>query len=287
MKCLITGVSGQLGYDVLKELTKRKITDIYAPNHNMMDITDEKQVMEVFDFIKPDVVFHCAAWTNVDLAEEKKIECRNVNYNGTVNITEACRKHNSKLIYISTDYVFDGKKDGIYDVNDITNPQNNYGKSKLDGENYVRTYNKHFIVRTSWVFGQNGKNFVKTMLNLSLNRNELSVVCDQVGSPTYTVDLARLLVDMSLTDRYGVYHGTNNGYCSWAEFADYIFKSNGKNVKVNYVTTDEYLKMLNKNQAYRPLNSKLNKNSLTDNGFETLPDWRCAIDRFNKKLILK
>lgn len=277
---LVTGVSGQLGYDVVRELNKRGIYDILTLTSSDLDITDRRLVKKVIDEYAPEVIFHCAAYTNVDKAEEDKETCFKVNVEGTKNIVDAARDVDAKLIYISTDYVFDGRKDGLYETTDEVNPKNVYGTSKVVSEKIALNYEKSFIVRTSWVFGINGKNFVKTMLKLAENNSELNVVCDQIGSPTYTVDLAKLLVDMSQTDRYGIYHANNGGYVSWAEFADYIFKSNNLNVKVNYVTTEEY----GVSKAYRPKNSCLSKQSLFDNGFKLLPDWHNAIDRYNLEL---
>ena len=277
---LITGVKGQLGYDLIRELNKRGIYDILALDYEDLDITDRRIVMKTIKEYAPEVVFHCAAWTNVDGAEDEKEKCMKVNVDGTKNILDACRLVNAKMIYISSDYVFDGKKEGLYETTDEVNPQSVYGKSKVDSENIVKEYDKSFIVRTSWVFGINGKNFVKTMLKLSENHDELNVVCDQVGSPTYTVDLAKLLVDMSNTEKYGLYHANNSEYCSWAEFAEYIMKSNDKKTKINYVTTEEY----GISKAVRPKNSKLSKQCLVDNGFEELPSWKDAVDRYNIEL---
>lgn len=276
---LVTGVSGQLGYDIVRELNNRGIYDILALTREEMDITDKRIVDKIIKEYNPEVVFHCAAWTNVDGAEENKEMCYKINVDGTKNIVDACRNINAKLVYISTDYVFDGKKDGLYETTDPTNPQNTYGMSKAESEKIVTNYYKSFIVRTSWVFGINGKNFVKTMLKLSETKSELQVVGDQFGSPTYTVDLAKLLVDMSVTEKYGIYHANNAGYCSWAEFADYIMKANNKDVTVHAITTSEY-----PTKATRPLNSRLSKESLRINGFEELPAWQDAVNRYSKEL---
>lgn len=275
MKLLVTGYTGQLGYDVANELQKRGFNDIMAVGSTDLDITKKEDVIEKIVSFKPDVIFHNAAYTNVDGAEDNYDVCYNVNVLGTENIVEAAKKVGAKVVYISTDYVFDGTKDGLYEVDDVANPQNVYGKTKYLGELIVKRYDKHFIIRISWVFGLNGKNFIKTMLRLSEAKTELNVVCDQVGSPTYTVDLAKLLVDISLTEKYGTYHATNEGYCSWAEFAKYIFEINQKDVKVNEVTTTEYV-----TKAIRPLNSRLSKQSLTENGFELLPSWKDATKRY-------
>ncbi len=276
---LITGCKGQLGYDLIRELNKRGIYDILNLDIEDLNITDKEAVDKVFNDYKPDCVFHCAAWTNVDGAEDNYEACYNVNVVGTKNISEASLKTNSKLIYISTDYVFDGTKKGTYDVYDKTNPQSVYGKTKYLGEQEAKKNPKSFIVRTSWVFGINGKNFVKTMLNLAETKKEINVVSDQYGSPTYTVDLAKLLVDMMDTDKYGVYHANNEGYCNWAEFADYIFKANNKDVKVNYILTKDY-----PTKAIRPLNSKLNKVCLDDDDFDRLPTWQDAVNRYSEEL---
>lgn len=278
-KYLITGCKGQLGFDIVRELNSRGIYDILALDVDDMDITDSRIVNKIFEEYKPEHVFHCAAWTNVDGAEDNEELCTKVNVDGTKNIVEASRRIGAKLTYISTDYVFDGTKEGLYEVDDIPNPISVYGKTKFEGEEAVRNYDKHFIVRISWVFGINGKNFIKTMLKLSETKEELGVVCDQYGSPTYTVDLAKLLVDMQETEKYGTYHANNYGFCNWAEFARYIFESNNKNVKVNDLTTDEY-----PTKAQRPLNSKLSKQSLIDNGFALLPSWQSAVDRYNIEL---
>jgi len=276
---LVTGCKGQLGYEIVKELNNRGIYDVLALDVDDMDITDPRVVNKIFEEYKPEHVFHCAAWTNVDGAEENEEICYKVNVEGTKNIVEASRRINAKLTYISTDYVFDGTKEGFYEVNDAPNPTSIYGKTKLLGEKLVEQYEKHFIVRISWVFGINGKNFVRTMLKLAETKEEVGVVCDQIGSPTYTVDLAKLLVDMQETEKYGTYHANNDGFCSWAEFAEYIFKSNDKNIRVNKIPTSEYI-----TKATRPLNSKLSKQSLIDNGFDLLPSWQSAVDRYNIEL---
>ncbi len=281
MRVLVTGSGGQLGYDVIKELEKRGYNDIYSPKKEDLDLTDKKAVDEYFSKVKPKAVIHCAAYTAVDNAEEDEENAIKVNVDATSYIAENCKKYDSRLIYISTDYVFDGEKplDKVYEVDDRTNPKSVYGKTKLQGEKRALYNPNTFVVRTSWVFGINGKNFVKTMLKLAENRNEINVVSDQWGSPTYTVDLARLLVDMIETNKYGIYHANNEGYCNWAEFAEEIFDSNDINMKVNHITSDEYPQ-----KANRPKNSKLSKKSLTNAGFELLPDWKDALHRYNKEL---
>ncbi len=293
MKYLVTGVRGQLGYDVVKELRSRGINDIFEANSSIMNITDEANVNAVIDGYKPDVIVHCAAHTAVDKAEEEVDKAYAINALGTANIVSAAKRNNSKLIYISTDYVFDGTKplDETYKPSDKANPQNIYGKSKYLGEQIARLYDKTFVVRTSWVFGINGKNFIKTMRALSEKYPELTVVNDQFGSPTYTVDLAKLLVDMSLTDKYGTYHANNGGYCDWATFASYIL--NDTNTIVKPVSTEDYYapqyaKAEKEGRelhiAYRPRNSKLSKECLTDAGFELLPSWEDATDRYIREL---
>lgn len=279
MKYLVTGANGQLGYDVIRELKLRGYDDIIALGHSDMDITNSKQVQKMITSIKPDVVFHCAAYTKVDQAEEEKELCKAVNAEGSKQIAIASKKVDAKLIYISTDYVFDGEKDGVYTTKDNANPQSVYGITKYLGEKYSKINPKTYIVRISWVFGINGKNFIKTMLKLAEDRNEVSVVCDQIGSPTYTVDLAKVLVDMAETDKYGTYHATNEGFCSWADLAEYVFESNNLDVNVNRIPTSGYPQ-----KAKRPLNSKLSKDNLELSGFDRLPTWQDAVDRFNLEL---
>lgn len=285
-KYLITGFKGQLGYDIVRELENRGEFEYKALDVNEMDITNREQVFEVVKEYQPDVIFHCAAWTAVDKAEEMEEKVRDINVVGTKNLVDASLEVDAKMIYMSTDYVFDGKKEGYYKEEDPTNPMSVYGKTKYEGEEEVRKNPKHFITRISWVFGINGNNFIKTMLRLSENHEEVTVVDDQVGSPTYTVDLAKLLVEMASSEKYGTYHVNNDGYCSWAEFAKYIFESNHKNTKVIPVTTEEYIKNAG-DQAYRPRNSKLSKEKLVEAGFEMLPSWQDATDRYCKELVKK
>lgn len=294
MKYLITGYKGQLGYDVKRELLKRgvKEEDILAIDKEEMDITNREEVNRAVKEFAPDVIFHCAAWTAVDKAEDMSDACYNVNVVGTKNIVDASIEVGATTIYMSTDYVFDGTKEGLYTEEDKVNPKSVYGKTKFLGEEEVRRNPKHFITRISWVFGINGHNFIRTMLKLAENHSELNVVDDQFGSPTYTVDLAKTLIDMSNSDKYGTYNVTNSEYCSWAEFAEYIFESNKKCVKVNKVTTEEYLEITGTKQAYRPRNSRLDKSKLEEN-FELLPSWKDAVNRYNieleeeKKLVKK
>ena len=297
VKVMITGGAGQLGYDVKKELINRGYKDIYAPTIEELDLTNKEAVDKAFEEEKPDLVIHCAAYTAVDKAEENEEAAYDINVNATGYISENCEKLGSKLIYISTDYVFDGTKDLslTYDINDIPNPMSVYGKTKLMGEREALNNPKTFIVRTSWVFGINGKNFMRTMLNLAETKNELGIVGDQYGSPTYTVDLARLLVDMAGTNKYGLYHANNEGYCNWAEFAEEIFRQNNKDVLVHHLSTEDYYapqyekaKAEGKELhiADRPRNSKLSKNSLIDNDFALLPSWKDAVRRYSKELKL-
>lgn len=279
MKVLVTGVGGQLGYDVIKELEKRNI-DCISADRAEFDVTDFNAAHKFITDYMPDVVIHCSAYTAVDKAEDEPEICHLVNSVGTENIAEICKEIDAKMIYISTDYVFDGTKDGFYEVDDFASPINVYGKTKLAGEKAVQEIlDKYFIVRISWVFGINGNNFVKTMLRLGKERSELNVVADQIGSPTYTDDLAPLLVDMIQTDKYGIYHATNEGECSWAEFAEEIFKISGMNVKVNYITTDDY-----PTKAKRPMNSRMSKEKLVDKGFKNLPSWMNALERYIREL---
>lgn len=293
MKVLVTGTSGQLGFDVMEELLSRGYEGVGADRseteagfeHVIIDITNREQVFKVVQEVKPDVIVHCAAWTNVDGAElpENLEAVRAVNVVGTRNLAEACREVGAKFVYISTDYVFDGTGSEPWKPDDKNYaPINMYGQSKLDGELEVaRILDKYFIVRIAWVFGRNGKNFIKTMIEVGRKHSVVSVVDDQIGTPTYTVDLAKLLVDMIETDKYGYYHATNEGgYISWADFAEEIYRDTGMDVVVEKVSTAEYEKKAGKTVAKRPFNSRLDKSKLEENGFEPLPDWRSAVKRF-------
>ena len=276
---LITGSKGQLGHDLIAEFEKRNI-ECVGVDIDEMDITDEASVNKVFDEIKPEAVIHCAAYTAVDAAEDNAELCRKINADGTRNIAKACRKHWARMLYLSTDYVFDGSGEVAWEPDDEKDPKSVYGLTKYEGELAVKEFlQRYFIVRISWVFGINGKNFVKTMLKLSETRDTLTVVSDQIGSPTYTYDLSVLLADMIMTDKYGEYHATNEGLCSWYEFACEIFKQAGKNVNVIPVSSDEYPA-----KAKRPLNSRMSKKKLTENGFSLLPDWQDALKRYLKEL---
>lgn len=293
MKVLVTGTSGQLGYDVMEELAKRGYEGVGADRsdsdaefeHVILDITDKEKVFQVVKDVNPDVIVHCAAWTNVDGAEDPKNLniVRAVNVDGTKNLAEAAKEVDAKFVYISTDYVFNGQGERPWQPDDKNYaPLNVYGQSKLDGELAVsETLEKYFIVRIAWVFGRNGKNFIKTMIEVGKTHPEVSVVDDQIGTPTYTVDLTRLLVDMIETDKYGYYHATNEGgYISWADFAVEIYSQAGMDVKVKPVSTEEYEKIAGKTVAKRPFNSRLDKTKLVENGFTPLPTWQDAVKRF-------
>lgn len=302
MKVLVTGVAGQLGHDVMNELHKRGYEGVgsdIAPKYSgaddgtavtkmdyvQMDITNSQEVTETIKKVNPDVVVHCAAWTAVDLAEESenKEKVMAINVGGTENIAKVCKELDCKMVYISTDYVFDGygTRPWEEDCKDYA-PLNVYGESKLMGEKVVSlNLEKYFIVRIAWVFGVNGNNFIKTMLKVGKKFDTLKVVNDQIGTPTYTYDLSRLLVDMIETDKYGYYHATNEGgYISWYDFACEIFKQAGYKTKVNPVTTEEY----GVSKARRPFNSRLNKTKLVENGFNPLPDWKDALSRYLKEI---
>lgn len=276
MKVLVTGVKGQLGYDVMKELAKRKIEAVGVDIEDM-DITDPVAVERVITTKNVDAVIHCAAYTAVDAAEDQQELCRKVNAVGTRNIARVCKNIDAKMLYISTDYVFDGQGERPWEPNDPKAPLNFYGQTKYEGELAVQEFlERYFIVRISWVFGVNGKNFVKTMLRLGKERGAVGVVADQVGSPTFTPDLAVLLVDMIQTENYGVYHATNEGYCSWYDFACEIFKTAGMDqVKVSPLTTDAFPV-----KAKRPANSRMDKTALDQAGFKRLPTWQDALKRY-------
>lgn len=302
MKVFVTGVAGQLGHDVVNEVCSRGYIAVgsdIAPEYTgvqdgsavtkcryvPMDITNKAAVSSVLTEIAPDVVVHCAAWTAVDMAEDDdNVEkVRTINAGGTQNIADACKALSCKMVYISTDYVFDGQGEAPWqpDCKDYK-PLNVYGQTKLEGELAVaNTLDKYFIVRIAWVFGLNGNNFIKTMLNIGKKYPELRVVNDQIGTPTYTYDLSRLLVDMIETEKYGYYHATNEGgYISWYDFACEIFRQAGYTTKVNPVTTEEY----GLSKAARPFNSRLDKAKLTQNGFAPLPTWQDALSRYLKEI---
>ncbi len=289
----MTGTSGQLGFDVMEELSRRGHNGVGADRanseaefeHVILDITDKEAVARVIAEVKPEAVVHCAAWTNVDAAEdpENLSTVRAVNVDGTENLAKACREVGAKMVYISTDYVFDGSGERPWEPDDKNYaPINVYGQSKLDGELKVaENLEKYFIVRIAWVFGRNGKNFVKTMLEVGKKHDVVKVVDDQIGTPTYTVDLARLLVDMIETEKYGYYHATNEGgYISWADFTEEIYRQAGINTKVERVSTAEYEKIAGKTVAKRPFNSRLDKTKLVEFGFTPLPTWQDALSHY-------
>ncbi len=283
MRVLVTGANGQLGFDCIRTLKERGYNDILGIDIDDLDLTDQDSVVDFIGKFKPDVIMHNAAFTAVDKAEEFKEQAYRVNVLATKYLAEVAQSINAKLIYISTDYVFPGDGNHFYDVDDNTSPKNEYGRTKLLGEEAARICEKLFIIRISWVFGVNGNNFVKTMLKLGETHKELSIVNDQIGSPTYTRDLSQLLCDLIETKKYGVFHATNEGVCSWYEFAKEIFKQTNMHVIVNPITTDEYLKT-KLVQARRPLNSRLSKKSLDDAGFKRLPDWKDALKRYLKEI---
>ena len=300
MKVFVTGVAGQLGHDVMNELHRRGYEAVgsdLAPAYSGvadgspmtampyvgLDITDGGAVSRVLEEVRPDAVIHCAAWTAVDLAEEMEDKVRAINADGTAHIAAACKKLGCKMMYLSTDYVFDGQGTEPWDA-DCTGfaPLNVYGRTKLEGEQAVRAaLDKHFIVRIAWVFGRNGKNFIKTMLNVGKKYDTVRVVCDQIGTPTYTLDLSRLLVDMIETEKYGTYHATNaGGFISWYDFTREIFRQAGYDTTVVPVTTAEY----GLSKAARPFNSRLDKSKLAANGFRPLPHWQDALARYLKEI---
>ncbi len=279
MKVLVTGVKGQLGYDVARELEKRG-TEVVGVDVDEMDVTDEAAVHRVIAEAAPDAVIHCAAYTAVDAAEDNEEMCRRVNADGTRYIAGVCKELAIKMLYISTDYVFDGQGTRPWEPDDERNPLSVYGQTKYEGELAVQNMlDKYFIVRITWTFGVNGKNFVKTMLRLAETNNRITVVNDQYGSPTATADLAVLLSDMIETEKYGVYHATNEGICTWYEFTCEIFRQAGIDIEVVPVTTEEY-----NAKAKRPANSRMSKDKLDANGFKRLPPWQDALTRYLTKL---
>ena len=275
MRLLVTGARGQLGSDVLKYSVSCGMESIGA-THEDFDITDAQASKDYISYYHPDAVIHCAAYNSVDQAEDEPKLCRLVNYNGTVNIATACSECHAKMLYVSTDYVFSGKNSGIYEAEDEVDPLSVYGKSKAEGEAAVLgMLSRCFIVRTSWLFGRNGKNFVKTMTELAKRNRSIRVVEDQVGSPTYTVDLAPLLVQMVCSNQYGIYHATNEGFCSWADFAEEIMRLLGAECTIQRIKSAEY-----PTKATRPLNSRLSKEKLLRAGFYKLPLWQDELQRY-------
>lgn len=279
MKLLVTGYGGQLGYDVVEEGRRRGLW-VVGTTSNDLNITDENSISDYIYKMKPEAIIHCAAYTAVDKAEDDKKNCFDVNVNGTRYLATIAKEIGAKFVYISTDYVFDGKGEVPFNESSPPSPIGYYGETKYQGEQIVQSLlDKWFIVRISWVFGVNGKNFVKTMLRLAETRSELTVVGDQYGSPTYTVDIARLLIDLVQSDKYGIYHASNEGVCSWAEFASEIFKQANKDTQVISITSEQF-----PTRAIRPKNSRMSKQKLLDEGFNSLPPWQDAVRRFLNEL---
>ena len=285
LRVLITGVKGQLGYECVRELRERGYSHILGIDIEDLDITNQEAVDKFVDNFKPDVIFHPAGWTAVDKAEEYPEKVYKVNADGTKYLAIAAKRNHAKIFYISTDYVFDGKGDQPFEIDSPRGGLSVYGKSKQIGEdNVIENCPEHFIIRISWAFGINGSNYIKSMLKLAESKSELNIVCDQIGSPTYMHDLSSLMCDMMETEKYGTYHATNEGFCSWYDFTKEIYRLSGINhVKVNPITTAEYKKLV-PNQADRPLNSRLSKKSLDEAGFSRLPTWQDATARFLKEL---
>ncbi len=279
---LVTGVTGQLGYDVVRELNSRGIYDVLALGSNEMDITNKRRVEDIIRSYQPEIIIHCGAYTNVKNAEteEGKLLAHNINVMGTRNMVRAAEDVDAKFIYVSTDYVFDGKKGTPYEIQDATNPLNVYGQSKLLGEEIAKTYSKSYIVRTSWVFGSHSKtpNFIENILKQAQTKDKLTVVNDQLGSPTYTVDLAKFLVDLSATEAYGLYQAHNEGYCSWYDFATYALQEAGISTPIEPITSNTY-----PSSVERPMDSRMSTTSLSENHFSLLPDWENAVKRYIKE----
>jgi dTDP-4-dehydrorhamnose reductase len=279
MKIIVTGFNGQLGFDVYHQLITKGYHNVLGITSMDLNITKEEHVKEFIGKEKPDVIIHCAAYTKVDHAEDNQTLCFDVNVMGTKYLVEAAKKIGAKFVYISTDYVFSGDKLGYHQLTDVPNPKSVYGQTKYLGEFETLKYEKHFIIRISWVFGKNGNNFVKTMLKLGKERDSLNVVSDQIGSPTYTKDLAKLITEMLETEKYGVYHATNEGQCSWYEFAKEIFRLSNIQIDLQPILASNY-----PTKAKRPLNSLLSKDSLVYNGFDLLPSWQDALKRYLKEI---
>ncbi|MEH7454268.1 dTDP-4-dehydrorhamnose reductase [Gottfriedia acidiceleris] len=275
MKVIVTGYGGQLGYDVVQECERHGLV-VKGIGRKELDITEKESVSSIIDSFKPDVIVHCAAYTAVDKAEDDKENCWKVNVEGTRYLAEAANEQNAKFIYISTDYVFNGEGESPFHEEEQPNPICYYGLTKYEGEKIVQSLvEQFFIIRISWVFGKNGNNFIKTMLRLSETRNELNIVGDQIGSPTYTADLAKFIVDLMKSDQYGIYHATNEGFTSWADFAKEIFKQTDSKTLVNSIASEDY-----PTRAVRPKNSRLSKQKLVENGFQSLPSWQDALARY-------
>jgi dTDP-4-dehydrorhamnose reductase len=279
MKIIVTGVNGQLGYDVVRELNKRYYNNVMGIDIKDLDLTNKGLVQSFMRENKPDTIIHCAAYTAVDNAEDNEKLCYDVNVNGTKYLVETAKELKAKFVYISTDYVFSGEKNGAYEIDDLVNPKSVYGNTKYLGEVETKNHDKHFIIRVSWVFGRNGNNFIKTMLRLGKEKDSLNIVSDQIGSPTYTYDLSKLIVDIIESDKYGIYHATNEGVCSWFDFAKKIFEYSNIDINLNPIKTEQY-----PTKAKRPTNSILSKRSLTDNGFDLLPTWQDALKRYLKEI---
>lgn len=275
---LVTGATGQLGSDIVKELNKKGIHNIGIGSADL-DITDDEAVFNFFNSYKFSYVIHCAAYTKVDLAEDERDLNYEINVHGTSNIVAQCYKYNIPMVYFSTDYIFGGDGDKPYREDDTANPLCEYANAKYQAEQEVKKLDKYYIIRISWVFGKNGNNFIKTMIRLSETKKELNIVSDQIGSPTYTVDLAKSVVNMINTDKYGIYHLTNEGFVSWADFAREIFKRINRDVRINNVTTEEY-----NAKAKRPKNSRLDKTKYISAGFEKMPTWQDALGRYLKEI---
>jgi dTDP-4-dehydrorhamnose reductase len=281
MRVLVTGAKGQLGYDIVKRLELQNIENL-GIGRDEIDITDKQATIRFIGEYKPNVVIHCAAYTSVDKAEEEKEKCYSINVNGTRHIAEACSNVDAAMVYISTDYVFNGDNKEPYEIGHTPDPICYYGQTKYFGELEVKKYlKKYYIVRISWVFGQNGSNFVKTMLNLGKRRSEIRVVADQIGSPTYTYDAAKMIYNLIAAGKYGTYHCTNEGFCSWYEFAKEIFRLAGYDIAVTPICSGEY-----HIKAKRPGSSRLSKHSLDVNGLERLPEWKDALKRFLNEICL-
>lgn len=279
MKVLVTGYTGQLGFDVIRELKARNIECI-GTTRNEFSLTDIEKMQAFVKAYKPDAVIHCAAYMNVNEAEDNKDLCMLVNYSSTKELAKICKEIDAKMIYISTDYVFAGSGEGFYEINNDKEPQNVYGKSKLKGELAIqKILDKYFIIRTSWLFGINGNNFIKYVLSEQKKGNKLRIVNDQIGSPTYTVDLAKLLCDMALSDKYGIYHATNEGICSWYDFACEIFKQADIKINVKPVSSTAF-----PTKAIRPHNSRMSKKCLDEAGFNRLPTWQNALTKYLKEI---
>ena len=280
MKVLVTGVGGQLGHDVVRELEQRG-HEVTGVGREEMDITDAEKVRKIIRDCVPDAVIHCSAYTAVDRAEDEADQCRKVNVEGTKNIAEICAELDCKMIYISTDFVFSGEGERPWETDDAAGPISVYGRTKYEGEDEVKSrLDKFFIVRISWVFGKNGNNFVKTMLRIGKENGAVKVVDDQIGSPTYTRDMAVLLADMVQTEKYGVYHASNEGFCSWYDFAKEIFRLAGMDdVSVTPITSDQFPA-----KAKRPFNSRMSKEKLVKEGFNKLPSWQDALKRYLQEL---